>query len=434
MPTGDRNNGWRLVVDVEYAYGINTSNWQAAEMKHGAAIMVLAVTAAACASTSDSAPPLTRDVVRCDPPAVESALSGRAVEQVASTPREDVPSALVDPLAADLPTPSIDVDRLIAAFPKADGIPPVDEPRFLTTADTTFLADCELVIAVEQNGDARAYPIQILLFHEIVNDTVGGVPVTVTYCPLCNSAVVFDRRLDQRVLDFGTSGSLYNSALVMYDRQTESLWTHFTGEAIAGTLTGQQLSFLPTATVTWGDWKVANPDGLVLSRDTGATRPFGTNPYDFYDRVNSPARFFDGQAPGEFKEKERFIGILHKEVPLAIRLESAFHARVTDVELAGDRITVWVKPGAASPLERLTTTEALDIGSTGVFVAELDGEILAFTFDEEEFRDEQTGSYWNILGEATSGPLQGRRLVPVDHIDTFWFAWTAFHPDTQVLE
>jgi hypothetical protein len=375
-----------------------------------------------------------RDVITCQPPAVDTTPEGRPVEQVASTPAEAVPSAIVNPLDPGLPPPLIDVTRIIPAAPGVDVIPPIDEPRFVATAEAGFLGECELVIAVALNGSARAYPVQILLFHEIVNDTIAGIPVTITYCPLCNSAVAFDRRLGERVLDFGISGGLYNSALVMYDRQTESLWAHFTGEALAGALTGERLELLPVAMVTWGDWQAANPDGLVLSPDTGARRPYGANPYDFYDRANSPAIFFDGQAPPPYAEKERFIGLIHQDLPLAIRLESALDSRVTEVELAGDRLTVWVKPGAASPLDRLKTTEGVDVGSTGVFLANLDGQALTFGYNGTDFVDAETGSQWNILGVAVAGPLTGRNLEPVDHLDTFWFAWTAFYPDTTIVD
>ena len=151
-----------------------------------------------------------------------------------------------------------------------DGIPPIDDPKFTTPEQANgWLGEQEPVIAFELNGDARAYSLQILTWHEIVNDLVGDVPVAVTFCPLCNSAIVFDRRLEGIVYDFGVSGNLRNSDLIMWDRQTESWWQQFTGEAIVGELAGKRLTFIPASIISWADFKAANPEGKVLSRDTG---------------------------------------------------------------------------------------------------------------------------------------------------------------------
>ena len=147
------------------------------------------------------------------------------------------------------------------------------------------------------------------------------MPVSVTYCPLCNSAVAVDRRIGDRVVTFGTSGLLYQSSLVMYDRQTESLWSHFTGRAIAGVLTGSELETLPLATVSWGDWLAAHPEGSVLSRDTGFERDYGTNPYPGYDDIDNPPFLFDGEVDGRLTAKERVVGIGLDSQPTAVRLE-----------------------------------------------------------------------------------------------------------------
>ena len=155
------------------------------------------------------------------------------------------------------------------------------------------------MFAIDIDGDLRAYPVQILKWHEIVNDTVGGIPVAVSYCPLCNTALAYDRRIDRRIMEFGTSGLLWNSALVRYDRQTETLWSHFTGQGILGELTGIKLDTYPVATVPWAMWREANPEGLVFTRDTGFDRDNGRNPYPGYDDVNghrscSKAKSTDG--------------------------------------------------------------------------------------------------------------------------------------------
>ncbi len=161
----------------------------------------------------------------------------------------------------ELPTPLVDPARVISGGPPPDGIPPIDEPRFVRAEDVDWLTPDEPVLAPAIGETARAYPVQILIWHEIVNDTIDGQPVAITYCPLCNSALGFDRRLGDRVLTFGTSGSLYLSDLVMYDRQTESLFSQLEGRAIAGVLTGSELDRVPVQTVTWAQWQQANPEG-----------------------------------------------------------------------------------------------------------------------------------------------------------------------------
>ena len=168
-----------------------------------------------------------------------------------------------------------------------DGIPAIDDPKFTGAEGAAeWLGDEEPVIAFEINQDARAYPLKILTSHEIVNDTVGGVPVVVTFCPLCNTAIVFERRLDGTLHDFGVSGNLRNSDLMMYDRQTHTWWQQITGEGIVGKLAGKKLTFLPASIVSWEDFKASAPRGQVLSRDTGFGRNYNRLPYAGYDRAD----------------------------------------------------------------------------------------------------------------------------------------------------
>ncbi len=181
---------------------------------------------------------------------------------------------------------SIDLSELTQGQVK-DGIPALRDPNFVPVAEVTFLNDREPVIAFQHNGEARAYPLQILMWHEIVNDVVGGRPVLITFCPLCNTAIAFDRTVDGTVLSFGVSGFLRNSDLVMFDDETESFWQQITGEAIVGVRTGTNLELLPSSIVSWEDFRTSFPDGSVLSQDTGFSRPYGRNPYVGYDDINS---------------------------------------------------------------------------------------------------------------------------------------------------
>ncbi|HSH58881.1 MAG TPA: DUF3179 domain-containing protein, partial [Acidimicrobiales bacterium] len=243
------------------------------------------------------------------------------VAQVAATPREEGPSALKDMLDQRLPRPLVDPGEVISGGPPPDGIPPVDKPRFERAGDVEWIDEDEPVLAFELDGETRAYPVQILTWHEIVNDTVAGVPVAITYCPLCNSAVAFERRLGNRVLEFGTSGRLYRSALIMYDRQTESLWAHFTGQAVAGHLTGEHLRSHPVSTVGWSDFRSAHPDALVLSRQTGFERDYGRNPYPGYDDVDTSPFLFEGEVDGRLAAKTRMVGLEVDGKAVAVPLE-----------------------------------------------------------------------------------------------------------------
>ncbi len=296
-----------------------------------------------------------------------------------------------------------------------------------------FLADVEPVISLEVAGHARAYPLQVMTWHEIVNDTVDGRPVAVTYCPLCNSAVAFDRRSAGRTLSFGTSGRLYRSALVMYDRQTESLWTHFDGHAVVGRLTGTQLDRIPTAIVSWATFRAAHPAGLVLTRDTGVDRPYGRNPYPGYDDVDNPPFLFSGEVDGRLAAKERIVGIAHEADPVAVVLRDLAAAEVLTLEVGGRPAVAFHRPGTASALDDGMVAKGRDVGATGVFRSTVAGRALSFDSTEAGFRDRQTGSTWTLLGEAVAGPLTGRRLERMDAVDTFWFAWAAYRPTTRLV-
>jgi hypothetical protein len=364
-----------------------------------------------------------------------AAASGRSVEQADVSPRTDVPSALDNPLDPSFPAPLIDPADLRSGGPPPDGIPAIDDPRFLDTREVTYLEDDEPVLAIEVDGDARAYPIQIMTWHEIVNDTVGGIPVAVSYCPLCNTAIAYDRRAGGRVLDFGTSGMLYNSALVMYDRQTESLWSHFTGQAVFGYLAGTELELIPVQTVAWHDWRDANPDGRVLSRETGFERDYGRNPYPGYDDVDNPPFLYDGPVDGRYPAKTRLVGVRAGDDAVGIVLDRLRDERVIGFELAARPLVAWAVAGTVSGLDAPRVAEGRDVGATGVFDRRVAGQTLTFQpADDATFRDLETGTTWNVLGEGVDGPLAGRSLEPVEHVDTFWFAWGAYEPDLRLID
>lgn len=335
------------------------------------------------------------------------------------------------------PPPIIDPALIVSGGPPPDGIPPIDNPVFAPVGEVDFISDEEAVILVEVDGDARAYPIQVMIWHEIVNDQFGDMPVTVTYCPLCNSALAYDRRIGERVLDFGTSGSLYQSALVMYDRQTGSLWAHFTGQGLVGHYAGAQLDFVPAQTVSFAQFKEAHPDGMVLTRDTGALREYGLNPYAGYDFEDSDpiGAFFNGEVDRTLLAKARIVGISDEAGSVAVRLEDLAEQPVIPVTEDGRNLVVFHQPGLASALESAQVDGGRDVGQTGVFVAAgPDGTALTFASNSDGFVDDQTGSTWNVLGQAVAGDLEGERLEAVSHLDTFWFAWATYRPETVIVQ
>ena len=313
-----------------------------------------------------------------------------------------------------------------------DGIPSIDDPVYISQTEAgEWLQEQEPVLVLEIDGDVRAYPLQVLLFHEIVNDVVGDTPVAVTYCPLCNSAVVFDRRVGDRVLDFGVSGNLRLSDLVMYDRQTDSWWQQLTGEALVGELAGAQLGFIPAPIVSWGEFRRAHPKGLVLSRETGFRRPYGANPYPGYDTTSRPW-FAEAYTDRRLPAMERVVALGKGEDAVAVPFSFLRINRVAAVTVAGEDVVVFYRPGAASAMDSAAVAEGRDVGAANAFRPVADGRLLTFTATEDGFVDEETGSAWDLFGQAIAGPLAGIRLPPVVHGAHFWFAWSAFQPETSV--
>jgi hypothetical protein len=186
----------------------------------------------------------------------------------------------------------VPLDQIVSAGPPPDGIPSIDSPKFVSVEDgNKFLEDSDKILGINIDGDIRAYPLQILVWHEIVNDNVGGIPVAVTYCPLCFTNQVFNRNVNYTISEFGTSGKLYNSNLVMYDRATKSLWSQALGEGIVGKYAGTILERIPFDIAYWKDWKQLYPNSKVLSRDTGSNRPYGADPYgDYYTSFEDRAQ------------------------------------------------------------------------------------------------------------------------------------------------
>ena len=345
--------------------------------------------------------------------------------------------------AARLSTSGWDTDFRLHTVPYSqikfviprDNIPSIDNPKFVAPSEASaWLKDVEPVVAMEVDGDARAYPLQILTWHEIVNDDIGDVSVAVTFCPLCNSAIAFHRRLDGELLEFGISGNLRNSDLIMYDRQSHTWWQQFTGEGIVGKYAGRTLEHLPASIVSFADFAEAYPQGKVLSRDTGYVRQYGRNPYAGYDTADGNPFLFRGDLDGRLLPVERVIAVTLGDADVAFPLTILQDEGAINYDSGEHSIAVFHKFGTTSALDASSIAESRDVGAAGVFDSLLDNQKLTFGVNDGKIVDEQTGSTWDILGNAVGGPLAGKSLTPVVHGSHFWFAWAVFKPDTVVYQ
>ncbi len=337
-------------------------------------------------------------------------------------------------LAATPGRPAIDTGELVDGGVGVDGIPPIDTPAYLDPAAAgRDLVDTEPVALVTVGAATHVYPLRVMTRHEIVNDVIGTTPVTVTFCPLCHSTVAFRRDLGGVRYDFGVSGMLYQSALVMYDRQTRSLWTHFDGRAVVGPLTGRRLDVVPSSIVAWADARRDAPGLRVVVADgEGLGEP--RNPYQGYDSATRPF-LFRGEPDPRLHAMERVVGVVFGGQAKAWPYAGLRRARVVADRVGGQPLVVLFDPDARSALDRGDITRSRQVGASGVFDPELGGQPLTFhPADDGQFTDTRTGSTWTITGRASAGPLTGRQLRPLPHLDAFWFAWAAYNPDTTLAD
>ncbi len=264
----------------------------------------------------------------------------------------------------DFTRAGVPFDEIMSGGPPKDGIPSIDRPKFIPLAEARHVRDAEPVIGLVLKGEARAYPISVLIWHEIVNDTVGGVPVAITYCPLCNSAVVFDRRLEDRTLEFGTTGKLRHSDLVMYDRQTETWWQQFLGEAIVGELTGRALRALPSRLESFAEFRARAPAGRVLVPNDPGLRRYGLNPYAGYDSSDVPF-LYRGPLPEGIAALERVVVVGGEAWPLT-------RVRARGVIARGDLRLTW-RAGQVSALDARSVAEGREVGGVVVERRRADG-------------------------------------------------------------
>lgn len=305
------------------------------------------------------------------------------------------------------------------------GIPAIINPKFIKVEEASdFLNDEDLVLGLVFNDIARAYPHQILVWHEIVNDEVEGIPILITYCPLCYTGIAFERTVNGEVLKFGTSGKLYNSDLVMYDSKTQSYWSQVLGTAIVGELTGTDLKRIAIDTVPWGNWRKMHPDTQVLSRDTGFSRPYGRDPYGNYYKTEGTVFPVDNAGDKRLFSKAIVYGVTLDSLARAYPKEEVAKVGLLNDELGLRKLLV-------------VYDQALD--TVRVFDRIIDGRTLEFILTEDPSSptgrlmvDKQTQTKWDLAGNAISGQLKGMKLQVLDTTFSFWFSWAAFFPGTSV--
>lgn len=317
-----------------------------------------------------------------------------------------------------------------------DKVTALYNPVFISVDEARYWLDPKEPVIVVPTGledYGKAYPIRVLMWHEIVNDFILGEPIVVTYSPLCNSSYVFSRETDlDRVFTYGSSGLLRCSCTVMYDLATESLWDIMTGESMVGELTNWKLNPIPTNVVTFETFREMNPEGLVvLSAETGYIMRYGTNPYVGYDTAERPF-FYRKEIDPRLPAMERVVGIRQDGMQRAYPYSVLQKNGVVEDEIEEDIYVIFYKEGMSSPLDTFVIKEGREIGATGVFKPFIDGIRYRFYRENNRIFDEETGSEWNLLGAAIAGPLEGKRLEWIVHIDPFWYAWAGCFPNTEV--
>ena len=303
---------------------------------------------------------------------------------------QDVPGAWKSEWpTTDFSRKTIEYSEILSGGPPKDGIPAIDDPKFAPIKDSNTIAATEPVIVFSHAGETKVYPLRIMMWHEIVNDEIGGMPIVVTYCPLCNAAIVFDARLAGRVLTFGTTGKLRNSDLVMYDRQTQSWWQQFSGEAIVGELTGLSLKMLPARIAAFAMVRERHPRAQVLVPNSSFARAYGSNPYVGYDTSKLPF-LFSGDLPSDINPMMRVVVVDGKAWTLSLLRE---RKTVTYKNL----VLRWTA-GQNSALDTRAIAKGRDVGNVTVQRKEAGG------------------------------------LHDAAHHVTFAFVFNAFHPDGEMFK
>jgi hypothetical protein len=341
------------------------------------------------------------------------------------------------PWETDWTRSTVDLSELVLGVTARDprdivGGGPIDEPAFESVAlGTEWLTDASPGALVELGSEARFYPIAILAVHEVINDRFGDIPVAVTYCRLCNTALTFDRRIGGNVLRFGTSGLLRNSDLVMWDDATVSLWQQVTGEAIVGSFAGAALTPISTAIVSYAQFVEAHPEGLSLSRAVTGIE-YAANPYVGYTNFIGPnEEYLAGPIDETLPPMSRVVGVTFTDgTAKAYPFGELRSARVVNDVVGDVPIAVFWGGETVDPLQAGTIDGGDPLGTGVAFDRRVAGRVLSFEpAGNDRFIDREARSTWTILGAGLSGELADERLMPLNHSNGFWFAWAMFFPN-----
>ncbi len=339
----------------------------------------------------------------------------------------------------DTTSKTVQLSGFTVAVPKG-AFPVLNMPRFIgSDKGRQVYFRHEPVISLAVGGRAKAYPLNVLTAHEIANDTLGGIPILVTYCPLCNASVAYDRRLrfkgKERLLSFGVSGMLRHSDMVMYDLQTETWWQQLMGEALVGSLAGAELKVLPSLVISVEEFFQRYPNGQILSPETGLGRDYGQNPYVGYDDLkNSPYDAFidKSKVDKRLPPMERVVDVesqgKHKIYPFSAIAKEG----VINDAFNGKNVVVFYESTTVSVLDERDISKSRRVGTATLFNAVLGGQKLTFQRKGNLFADKETGSAWDITGRSTAGPLKGKQLRIEPHSNHFAFAWLAFFPESEI--
>ncbi len=331
---------------------------------------------------------------------------------------------------------SVELSDMVEGGPGKDGIRSIDQPEFETIESTEkWLDDREPVIVFTSGAFSKAYPLQILIYHEIVNDQLNGHEVAITYCPLCNAAMVFSRQHKGALLDFGTTGKVYTNNLVMYDRQTESWWLQFTGEGVVGDYSGDSLQLLPSQIVSFKQFKDAYPLGEVLSNKTGLNKKYGINPYANYDsRIVPIAWFYRKPFDDRLPVMERVLGMIDGNDVTAFPFSYLTTKPIVQTKVGNLDVLIISKPGMASAVDARTIRESKDTLAAAGYSRTVGGRLLDFELNNNKIVDLQTGSTWNMFGVAVDGEFKGARLEKLDRGVYFSFVWLDFYPGSKIFD
>ena len=315
---------------------------------------------------------------------------------------------------------------------------PIDRPRYVTVDEAdAFLDPRDPIIALSLGSDARAYPLRYLVWHEVVNDVVGGTPLLVTYDPRTNAVLVFERRLLGVSMRFDTVDALHGGGRLLWDSLTQSWWRQFTGEAIVGDYTGLQLQLRPSLLLSHQEFRKVFPDGEVLgpesrpARDESST--YGATNYPGYDRNSDPPPGFERVADPRLPATARVLALELNGDAAAFDFGHLAGQRVANSYVGDEPVAAFWTPGALSVLDMPQIADSRDVGMAAAHGREVDGRLLTFEFADDAFRDRETGSAWSLSGRAMSGPLAGAQLPPLVHNTPFWWAWAAHNPETRLV-